>query len=70
MGYHLSEQIKNQIELIRDEVCSAVPDELECETNLPGFWRAINMGLFNADNGWFSPASMCQVHFFIYFPAN
>ena len=42
-------------------MCQAVPAEMNCEENLPDFWAAIAVNLFNPDNGFFASNNLCMV---------
>ena len=58
--------IKGQVDfLMSNGICTDAPAELQCETNFPGFWSAIASALFNPEDGWYAPANLCSVSFFL-----
>ena len=47
--------------MIKDPVCHKAPDMEQCMHQLPEFWHAIAMELFNPQHGWFAPSNFCGV---------
>ena len=58
-----SEGIKGELDLITKHVCHEAPNEAECQEQLPAFWGAIAVSLFNPENGWFAADNICMVSF-------
>ena len=58
-----SEGIKGELDLITKHVCHEAPNEAECQEQLPAFWGAIAVSLFNPENGWFAADNICMVLF-------
>ena len=61
--YFYLEGIKGELDLITKHVCNEAPNAAECEEQLPAFWGAIAVSLFNPENGWFSADNICMVSF-------
>ena len=53
--------IQGMAQMIREDVCSVMPAEYECDMHFDVYWNAIVMAMTDPTDGYWSASHLCKV---------